>query len=91
MIEFPGCKYLIFDRKRMDKRMKLLALTLLALTGDCGAYWVRDKSMLIDESSAINVQFCDKRGRLNSKVACLRGMAECSLYDETIHKVGVDG
>lgn len=86
MIDFPGCKYLIFDRNRMDKRMKILALP-----GDCGAYWERDKTMLPDESCAVNVQFCEKRGRLNSKVACLKGMAECSLYDEVIHSVVVDG
>lgn len=85
MIEFPGCKHLIFDRDRMDKRMKILALP-----GGCGAYWERDNSLLPDESCEVNVQFCDKRGQLNSKVACLKGMAGCSLYEETTHGVVVD-
>ena len=86
MISFPGCKHLIFDRDRIDKRVKLLALP-----GNCGAYWERDKTLLPDESCAINVQFCDKRGRLNGKVVCLKGMAECSLYEEYTHNVEVDG
>lgn len=85
MVEFRGCRHLIFDRERMDKRVRILALP-----GNCGAYWERDKSLLPDDPHAVNVQFCDKRGRLNSKVACLKGMAECNLYDEATHIVEVD-
>ena len=85
MIEFLGCKHLIFDKNKIDKRCKIIALPKKN-----GAYWQRDKTLLTDDSFAENVQFCEKRGRLNSKVSCLKGMAECSLYNEIIHAVECD-
>jgi len=82
IIKFKGCKHLIFDKAKIDNRC-----TLSVLDGNLGAYWERDSSLLPHKSCAINVQFCSKRGRLNSKVACLKDMAECELYEEITHTV----
>lgn len=84
MIEFYGCSHLIFDKKSIDKRMKLVPLP-----GNVGAYWERPDEMLPDNNCHKNVQYCNLRGRLNSKVACLKGMAECSLYHEKLHEVEI--
>ena len=85
MITFPGCKHLIFDKTKIDKRIKLVALPK-----GMGAYWKRDKELLDLPIDAVNVQFCYKRGRLNSKVACLKDMAECQEYEEVTHEVEPD-
>jgi len=82
MISFIGCKFLIFDRDRIGMGCKLRSLP-----GGFGAYWERNKSVLPDESCAVNVQFCELRGRVRGKVSCLRGMAECSSYEDYEHSV----
>ena len=80
MIEFLECSHLIFDKDILDKRMKLVPLP-----GNIGVYWERPDELLPDNTCHKEVQYCNLRGRLNSKVACLKGMAECSLYKGKYH------
>ena len=81
-IRFHACKYLIFDRDRIDPRCKIVALPR-----GVGAYWERPECLAPDGTR--NVQFCSKRGRLRGKVTCLRGMAECKLYEDKEHKIDI--
>jgi len=83
-MKFLGCKHLNFDKKKYDSRLEQRALP-----GGVGAYWHRPDILLPDEFCAADVQFCNLRGRLNSKVACLKGMAECGEYSEIEHDVEV--
>ena len=85
-ISFHGCKYLCYDREKIDSRIRIKSLPV-----GIGAYWERDKDLLPDSSCAVNVQFCLKRGRLNSKVSCLAGHGECNLYEDVLHLVDTDG
>jgi hypothetical protein len=83
-IKFRGCKYLIFDENIIDNRIKLKRI------GTSIVYWHRPKELLPDSNCAADVQFCELRGRLNFKVACLdAAVAECEKYSEIIHEVEV--
>jgi hypothetical protein len=86
MIEFKGCKHLIFDREKISNNCKIVALP-----GGCGAFWRRCPEFTAHIGNGVKeVQFCELRGRLNSKVACLKRMAECPKYEEVTHKVEVE-
>jgi hypothetical protein len=83
-IAFPACKHLIFDKDKIDSRVKLKTID------GTFAYWHRPKELLPDSNCAADVQFCELRGRLNFKVACLgAAVAECDKYNEIIHEVEV--
>lgn len=85
MNTFQACKYLIFEKEMIDKRCKLIPLP-----GNIGVYWERPPELVPEDSPQTkNVQFCKMRGRLNSKVACMKGMAECGLYENVEHSVEI--
>lgn len=83
-IKFKGCKNLIYDKDIIDIRHKLKALP-----SNLGAYWERP-DYLLTGCDAKNVQFCSKKGRLNSKVSCLEGMGECDRYKEVNHFINIE-
>jgi len=83
IVTFKGCRHLSFTTKHCCKLKKLPH-------GGAGVYWERDKSVLPDESCVVNVQFCSLRCRLNGKVTCLEGMAECSKYERKEHSIEVE-
>lgn len=82
-VKFEGCKYLDYDTEKYDKRLKLVALPV-----SLGVYWQRPQELC--NGLNMDVQFCAKRGRLNSKVACLKDAGfECSSGEMTTHIVEV--
>jgi hypothetical protein len=54
------------------------------------AYWERDEIWLDGGSNPRDVQFCNRRGRLNYKSACMYGCAECSDYENEERTVEID-
>jgi len=84
VISFKACKYLIFDRERIDPRCKIREIP-----EGLGAYWERPKELLPDQNCAADVQFCSLRGRINGKQLCLKGMAMCDMYEEATQRVEI--
>ena len=82
-IAFEGCKHLSYDIEKYDKR-----LILKALPFGIGVYWERPGVLCNGENK--HVQFCQLRGRLNSKIACLKNAGfECSEGELVEHKVTI--
>jgi hypothetical protein len=82
-IKFKACRYLIFDKNIIDSRIKLKS------ADNRFVYWHRPEELLPDSNCVADVQFCELRGRLNSKVACLQDCGECELYEEIEHSIEV--
>lgn len=70
--KFKACENLIFNIHQIDKR-----INLTLLDDGSGVYWKRPKEICEENSE---VQFCNLRGRLNEKTACINGNAHCSEY-----------
>lgn len=76
-ITFTGCKHLDFDDCYAAKKVE---------TTDKQVCWERN----VEENLPKFVQFCKKRGRLNSPSACLCEQNKvCSGYVEIDHKVKI--
>ena len=82
-ITFEGCKHLIYDRTKLDARMKIVEID------GYGAHWYRPRELALD--GIADCQFCSKRGRIHGRLSCLRGFAVCADYENMTHIVDIDG
>lgn len=83
-IKFTACKYLMYKDLThvIEKRAVLL--------DEIKVYHHRPDSIAFDGNN--DVQFCKKRGRLNSKIACLNhSLRVCQDYEDAQHVVFVNG
>jgi len=79
--KFTACKFLDFETAFIFCKKQI--------NDDGKVYWLRDVSY--GTSLPDKVQFCKKRGRLNSQEACLDVFSKhCSLYEEGKHDVSID-
>jgi len=69
------CRHLVYDRRKLgiDDRIELV---------DNGQYQYWRRPDRIANGGAVNVQYCELRGRLNDELACIGRMsAECEKYN----------
>ena len=83
-MKFYACKYLIFNKEKIHEKCELKKIH-----GSIGVYWHRPQDLLPDEFCKSDVQFCSKKGRLNNKLKCLGGYADCDLYENFLHVVEI--
>ncbi len=78
-IKFNACKYLDFSDSYAAKKETII------IDGQVKVYWHRP---VIDNTYPSKVQFCKKRGRLNSPFSCLNcHEAMCSDFEDSEHTV----
>jgi len=76
-MKFTACKYLDFSDSYLAKKQVL---------GNGKVFWLRDVSY--DPTLPAMVQFCSKRGRINTPEGCTKErFAACSYYEEIEHNV----
>ncbi len=83
-IRFTACKYLMYEgvTDAIEKRTVYLDETKV--------YHHRPPNLAPFGNN--DVQFCKKRGRINSRIACLNhSLRECSYYEDAQHVVFVNG
>lgn len=82
-VTFRCCKYLDHDESHYNQ------CKLKALPHNLGVYFERGE-VWTEGGNPRDVQFCSRRGRLNSKFACMADAGgECGDYDEVERTVGV--
>ena len=78
-IKFNACKYLDFDDNYSAQK------NLISINGETKVCWDRP---VPDESYPALVQFCTKRGRMNSPEMCMCEInKQCSDYKDFEHEI----
>jgi len=84
IITFKGCKHLQYDKDKLDNRIELKEIRFMP-----GVYWRRPDVLSGGQNK--DCQFCDLRGRLNSKISCLEYSGfECDKGEMAEHNVEIE-
>lgn len=82
-ITFNCCKYLNHTKDHYTQ-------CTLKNCNNLYVYWERGKVWTDGGRNPRDVQFCNKRGRLNYKSACIEGCSECSDYENEERTIKID-